>query len=324
MRSRNNMSRPTRYTVAIIGAGRIGSGFDTPSSPEALTHAHAFSQNSRTELVALVDTSAQRCEAEAKRWHTAAYSDIASVFVSVQPDIVVIATPDDTHADLLVQTAAYKPRLIICEKPVIVASDDVEQVRAATRGIPMLVNFRRRFDPTVRKIAQDILAGRCGNTIAAHGTYVRGALHNGSHMLDLARMLFGEIKSVQAWGTIADYATQDPTKGGFISLERCSRFYLTPADGRHYSIFELDILTEKYRMRFVDEGTTLVVQEAIEDPTFKGFRTLGKERVEQTGLADSMRALASHAVAVLDGTELSCSTLENALKTHEACIRLLD
>ena len=58
-----------KYSVAIVGAGSVGSGADGPDSSEFLTHAHGIAENPSLELCALVDIG-ERAEAEAPARHS--------------------------------------------------------------------------------------------------------------------------------------------------------------------------------------------------------------------------------------------------------------
>ncbi len=302
------------YTVAIIGAGSIGSGADGPDSNEYLTHAHAIVENPSLELRALVDIDGERAATEAKRWNTNAYKDIEQMFAVEKPDIVIIATPDDTHAKMFEYVLKKNIKLVVLEKPVAVNDAEAERLSKIHPGVPVIVNFRRRFDPTVIELADALKRGEHGRIVSAHGTYVRGILHNGSHMLDLARFLFGEVLSVtpEPSSVIDDFPGGLPTIGGTAVFERCSTFHLATADGRKKFIFELEIVTEKKRFHFTDEGMKLTEQTGTE-----------KACTTKTGLDMAFPALYAHVVSVLDGKETSRSTLDNALKTHTACTRFV-
>ena len=311
MNSKDKQDTNKIYRAVVIGAGDIGSGADGPDSSEFLTHAHGIAENPSLELRALVDTDGERAEAEAGRWNTNAYTDIEQMFAIEKPDIVVIATPDDTHTQMLEHVLTKDIKLVVLEKPVATNDAEAERLSKLQPGIPVVVNFRRRFDPIVIGLADALRRGEHGRILSAHGTYVRGILHNGSHMLDLARLLFGEIRSAapDSSSVIHDFPEGLPTIGGTAVFERCPTFRLTAADGREKFIFELEIVTEKARFHFTDEGMKLTEQTET-----------GKARTINTGLDMAFPALYAHVVAVLDGKEKPHSTLDNALKTHAACM----
>jgi predicted dehydrogenase len=312
-----------KYSVALIGAGRIGCGFDAPGSENILTHAHAFSANANTKLVAIVDADAAKGKEEARRWGTTFYAEVEEMYAKEQPDIAVIATPDNTHIDMLERVTALEPKLIICEKPIVADLRDFERAEALVEKVSIVVNFRRRFDPRVSELREELLAGKYGKVLSAVGIYSKGAVHTGVHMLDLVQNLFGRIQNIQPLSHTTDWKGE-PTVGGTVTLERCPQLYLVAGDERAYSIFELDILTERKRFRFLDEGLTLATHEVIDDPVYEGYRILGKQQIEKTGLDKAMENLASHAVNVLEGKEKPRVTLADALITERACFSLLD
>lgn len=299
------------YRVAIIGAGDIGCGADAPDSKEFLTHTHAIHENPSLSLVALADIDKNRADSEAKKWGTKAYADIEEMFTAEQSDIVVIATPDNTHAQMLEYVLKKNIKLIVLEKPVVVNDAEAEQLSKIETSVPIIVNFRRRFDPTVIRLADELRRGEHGRIIFAEGTYVRGILHNGSHMLDLARLLFGEILSAtpDPSSVINDFPEGLPTIGGTAVFERCPSFRLNAADGRKQFIFELGIITEKKSFYFTDEGMNLTEKTEA-----------GESYTTKTGLDMAFPALYAHAVSILDGKETSRSILDNALQTHAACM----
>ena len=306
------------YNVAIIGAGRIAAGFDSPDSEEVLTHAHAFSKNPRTRLSGFFDVDRAKARAEAARWKTEAFESLEALLEHA-PDVVVIATPDETHADLLRKLNERRVSLIVCEKPVATNRDELAAL--ASLRTPVIVNFRRRFDPTVVALRQDLVRGEHGRIITAVGSYSKGLLHNGSHLIDLARFLFGEMTSHLLLANTNDWSGGN-TVSAFLSFERCEQFHLVAGDERAYSLFELDVLTEKRRFRFTDEGFALTTERAVPDPVFKGFTVLGNPQREKTALMQAMKRMAAHVVEVLEDAD-PVSSLRDAMATQEACFCIL-
>lgn len=319
-----NSKKRQIYTAVIIGAGRIASGFDGPKSRHVLTHAHAITRNPRLHLLGITDVNAVSGKKEAEKWKIKFCPDIDQMFDTVKPDIVVIATPDSTHTDLLMRTLKSQPRLIICEKPVASSMKDMSRIEKTARmNIPVIINFKRRFDPAVVAIREEIISGKYGKVLSANGVYTKGILHNGSHMIDLARYFFGEMMDSTMHFRIKDFPEGEPTLGGVATFERCPQFYLMNGDERAFSLFEFEITTEKKRIRFVDEGFGLVTQDVIADPLYKGYQILGKQKRTKTGLISALPSLMKHVVNVLDGKERALVTIDDALRTQRTCFQLL-
>ena len=186
------------------------------------------------------------------------------------------------------------------------------------------MNFSRRFDPVVREVREAIRKKKYGKVISASGIYTNGVLHNGSHLLDLARYLFGEVKHIKGVTATKDHGAKEPSVSGVATFEYCPQFSLMTGDERSYAIFELEILTERKRIRFANFGFDLVSQDNIPDPVYKGFRALSKPKTTPTQLAHAMENLYLHAAEILDGTSGSVSPLRDVILTQRACFELFN
>jgi myo-inositol 2-dehydrogenase/D-chiro-inositol 1-dehydrogenase len=114
----------------------------------------------RLRYVVDVDGAAARALAQK---HDAKVADADSVFGDPAIAAVLIASSTDTHADLILRAAKAR-KAIFCEKPVDLSLDRArvcaEAVHAA--GIPCLIGFQRRYDPTFATIRQRIDDGEIG------------------------------------------------------------------------------------------------------------------------------------------------------------------
>lgn len=322
---KNSKDNKKIYTAVIIGAGKIAAGYDTPQSKAVLTHAHALSNNRRVDLVGISDTDSTRGKREARKWKTAYWADVHTMLTEVNPDIIVIATPTETHKDLLIEAFKAKPKVIIVEKPVVNERSEMQSIRLASMkaGVPVLVNFRRRFDRVVHEVREGLIQGTYGTVLSANALYSKGILHNGSHLIDLARYFFGEMTSGKMSFSVDDFPEGAPSLGGVATFERCPQFYFMAGDERSFYVFEMTILTEKYRIRFINEGRDVTFEKVVRDRVYPEDRVLGPTKIRKTALADAMVHMVEHAVRVADGNEKSRSSLEDALKTQETCYKLL-
>ena len=322
---KNNRNNEKIYKAVIIGAGKIAAGYDTPKSKAVLTHAHALSRNPRVDLVGISDVDSVRGTAEARKWKTTYWVDVDTMFTEVNPDIIVVATPTETHKDLLLKAFKAQPKVIIVEKPVVNEKSEMQSIRLAQveSKVPVIVNFRRRFDRTVAEVQSGLLKGTYGKVLSANALYSKGILHNGSHLIDLVRYFFGEMTMGKMSFVVHDFPEGAPSLGGVATFERCPQFYFMAGDERSFYVFELSILTEKYRIRFTDEGRKLTVEAVVNDKIYPDDKVLGPAKVKKTHLAESMVRMVEHAVCVADGIDVSFSSLEDALKTQETCYKLL-
>src|SRR5262249_31548670 len=137
-----------------------------------------------------------RLAAAARRWKAPGrYADAGRLLRDAAPEIVSIATPDDTHAELLELVCTTESvRAVLAEKPLALDPDEAERLvrLAESRGVVLAVNYVRRFAPSHRRLERWLADRPLGRIELVRGTYVRGIKHNGTHWLDLARFLVGE------------------------------------------------------------------------------------------------------------------------------------
>lgn len=320
------MSKKNKYKAIIIGAGRIAAQFDFPKSGRIMTHAHAYSRHPKTELAGFFDIDKKAAEKAAKKWGGNSYDDFNKIFAREQPDIVSICVPDECHYKMLIKTAKHKPRMIICEKPVTNNFQDTQKAVAlfSRLNTPVLINYSRRFDKSMQKIKKEITQGKYGRVLCAHGIYTKGIVHNGAHMIDLARYLFGEIKKSSVLYSVSDYGKKDKSAAGFLKFDRCEQFYLAAGDNRSFFIFELDIILEKKRIRLLDSDQYLSWQNVISDPAYPGCKCLSKPIIKKTSINGALMELINNAVAYLEQkTPLICD-LDSAWQTEKTCFELLN
>jgi myo-inositol 2-dehydrogenase/D-chiro-inositol 1-dehydrogenase len=182
-------------TFALFGAGRIGR-----------IHAANVAAHPAARLKYVVDVDGAAAAAIAAA-AGAAVADTRAVIADQGVDALLVASPTDTHADLI-EAGAAAGKAVLCEKPVDL---DVARARAAVAaaertGILLAIGFNRRYDPSFRRLRQGIDAGEIGAVESVlvvsrdpsppPVAYVRrsGGLFRDMtiHDLDMARWLLGE------------------------------------------------------------------------------------------------------------------------------------
>jgi len=178
-----------------FGAGRIGA-----------IHAGKIASHPDARLQFVVDPDRAAAERLASR-HRAAVASQAEALANPAVNAVVIASSTDSHADL-VEAAARAGKAVFCEKPLDLDRSRAEACVAVVEecGVPLMVGFNRRFDPSFALLERQIRDGRIGRlellTITSRDPapppieYVRrsGGLFRDMmiHDFDLARWLLGE------------------------------------------------------------------------------------------------------------------------------------
>lgn len=152
-------------------------------------------------------------------------------------DAVDIVTPNDSHAEIAI-AAAKAGKHIICEKPLARTGDEAKSMLDAVKaaGVIHMVAFNYRRAPAVALARRYIEEGRIGRILNFRGTYLQswsadpdsplswrfqkdiagsGAVGDiGTHVIDLARYLVGEIAAVNA--LTSTYVADRPIQSGGI------------------------------------------------------------------------------------------------------------
>ena len=297
----------------VIGAGKIAAGYDTPQSKEILTHAHGFRSVPGFSLTGFVDRDLAQAEQAAAKWGSKAYKDIRVAFADGPIDVVSVATPDETHAAVLKELAAYSPRLIFCEKPLALNWADAQAIQDLYRTVPtkIQVNYLRRFVPEFRAVKQAIAAGSYGRFLTGSGFYVKGFLHNGSHMVDLLQYWLGEATGAQE---LTD-SVVDEERSALLTFADGGLFTIQSLAGNPYWIFEMDLLFEHKRLRILDSGLSIQEYTLGENPVFPGTPEMQPQPICTTGLDRAMQyAMENIRDHLILGEPLLCP-LDEALAT---------
>ena len=200
--------------LGLLGAGRIGQ-----------THARSIAAAAGARLVAVADPVAAAASTVVRMTGARAVS-AEELLNDDAIEGVLIATPTDIHAELI-ERAAESGKAIFCEKPIDLDLSRAQRgVAVAARcGVPLMIGFNRRFDPSFRRLREEIDAGRIGDVELVQITsrdpapppldYIRrsGGIFRDMmiHDLDMARFLMSEpIVEVTATGSaLVDAAVGD-------------------------------------------------------------------------------------------------------------------
>src|SRR5437868_10952430 len=131
---------------ALFGAGRIGA-----------MHAANIAANPAAELAWVFDVNKDAADKVAARHGAKVATSIEAALADKSVGAVLIASSTDTHVPLI--TASAKAgKAILCEKPIDLDIQKVEQCRKDIAGakVPVQIGFNRRYDATHRAVQQAV------------------------------------------------------------------------------------------------------------------------------------------------------------------------
>ncbi len=224
----------------MIGGGNMGAGRDCSTINPPQTHAGGYLHHNGFDLVAICDSNPEHSLSE---WGCSVFSDIDEMLEKVEPDVVSVAVPGPKQYGVLQRLLEFKPKAVIAEKPLSMSLDESVFLSKAyvTAGIPLIVNYSRRFVPLYSSLACHFSNDE--EVVSVVIKYAKGLIHNGLHAIDLARQLFGEVKFQMPLVKNNDYFDDDPSLSAFLIMERAPQVFLISLDENCYTHFELDIYT---------------------------------------------------------------------------------
>lgn len=314
----------SRLRTLIVGFGKVAAGMaDDPKMAryfDYASHASALAAHQEFDWLGVVDPDPAAQHAARETWKVPHVGgDLATVAAAVKPDVAVIATPPGQRAEILRQLPGIKAVLI--EKPLDApATNDGAQVAAlaAARNLPVLVNYWRRADRQFQDLASGGLKAHIGRAQAATFLYGNGLKTNGSHMIDFARMLLGEVAAVQALGPAVPAPgaplAGDPAVAFALTLDSGLVATFQPLDFRRYREVGLDIWGEEGRLSILQEGLVTTVYPATDNRGVTDAREIAsdKGKVLPCTVADSLYRMYGNLAAVARGDAGPWSSFSSA------------
>lgn len=199
--------------------------------------------------------------------------DVIPVFNSLdalldtRPDVVVIATPPDTHMDVAV-AALRGGAHVFCEKPLANTLEQADAIAAAaaSAGRKVCVNSEFPFMPTHLAAAREIGSERFGRLlfVEAHQTFVvtdeteagwrgedpqRTFKEFGTHVIDLCKAFFGERPRAMRSRMPRPFAPGGPDYLNLVQLEfsgdRVAQITLDRLTKGRHNYLDLRLVGEK-------------------------------------------------------------------------------
>ncbi len=174
-------------------------------------HLPALSTIPNALVVGACDHSEERQQRAAAKWKVPVFADAADMITRTTPDLVIVATPPATHADLCI-SALEAGANVLCEKPFVqtIAEADGVLAAAARTGRRVALNHEFREMPIFRAVLDAARAHDAGELTFAQawqlmymppwnehgwrGEMERRTLHEaGVHLIDFLIALFGEL-----------------------------------------------------------------------------------------------------------------------------------
>jgi predicted dehydrogenase len=315
----------TGLCTALIGFGKISQGYSQDSRMKShfsyATHAEVLRDHPSFSWQAVVDIDQNALINSQTNWGVPEIATHVSQLACLkQIEVAVIATQPDFRREVIESMPSLKA--IIVEKPLALtlkaAQDFLDLCRQ--RNILVQVNLIRRADETMQQLASGGLAALIGAPQGATVHYGNGLLNNGTHMIDLCRMLLGEISELTAFTAGAFDEGPLPADKNFsvvLQADNDALVNLQPLRFSKYRENSLDIWGETGRLAIMQEGLTMLQYQVAENRSLERTKELVSETPisHKTKIGIALYNLYSNLADAIDGKSGLCSSGESALKT---------
>ncbi|HZG85794.1 Gfo/Idh/MocA family oxidoreductase [Paenibacillus sp.] len=223
------------YRIGLIGLGGM-----------AREHIHWMDAVGRFRVVAVSDVDAEALAnvggrlglGEEKR-----YSDFVRLIDDPDVDAIVSVTPNHVHADI-VRACLLAGKPFLAEKPFTRVFEEAVPLLELyeRRPVPAMIGFTYRYTPAFRYARELVRGGAIGAVRSFSIQYLQGwgsAIYDtpylwrynkeitgtgalgdlGSHMIDMARYLFGEFEELTAMLHTIIPERRDPSSGKPVRVE---------------------------------------------------------------------------------------------------------
>ena len=311
------------YRAALIGCGRIASEFaDEPGFADAgvCTHAQAYAACKGTQLVAVCDNDAARLDRCGDRWNVAArYRDAGRLLAEQRPEIVSVCTPDPSHYEVVrAALLAEGVRAVLAEKPLALRIEQACELvdLAAKQGVVLAVNYVRRYAERIVWLREFVRSGGMGMVRLVGGLYSKGILHSGTHWIDLARFLLGDVLRVAGRNRLHE-AGDDPTLDVHLEFDGSAVGELFGCSEDNFSVFEMDLIGTRGRARLYESGDTVEIFTVVDNVPSAGYRWLKRNSRTENCLRDVLLKVVENLVQCLQSGAAPQCTGEDAVRALE-------
>ncbi len=314
-----------KYRAVVIGCGRIGAeAFRYHKKIQPATHAGAYQDHPRIELVGLVDIDPKKLKIAGKYFPNASlFTSTEKMFRKVKPDIVSITVPDDFHSPLVKLTAKFKTRAIVCEKPIAPSVKEAkEMIRACKKSKSLLfINHHRRFGTLIKEWREKVKKGKIGRVVSGNCYYFNGLFNGGTHTIDLLMFFLGKINWVSAsFNKKTSWKKNDPDVNAFLGF-RNGGLVAMQSLPRNYVFANFYFYGSTGRLSIKNLGYEIEHQRLIKNKYYKDYYQLTSPKIHKEKKT-FMASMVDHVINCLDGKEKPVSRGKDGLAALEILLAL--
>ena len=315
------------YRAALFGYGNIAQGYEDNKEYTKVypipTHLSAIENNNNIVLDTVVDSDMRALEKANKKGIKNLGKTINDIDNKESIDILVLACPPDVNKLEIIKSFPVLKGIVL-EKPI---SKDVKESTKIFNHVSKLniktqVAYLRRFDNFILNLLNGNFENLIGKPQSAQVIYGNGIMNNGSHLLDLSRMLLGEFKKISKpiLSNIPQTTLKDDLNlSCILQSEYGVNLSLIPIDFKYYRENSLDIWGTKGRLAFNQEGSYFTYWKVLNSRFGKMYKEIdwaNPSKIGATKLGYSMGNIYTNLVMSIRNNQELLSPISSAVETE--------
>lgn len=304
----------------VVGLGQMGMGYDVNLDSESfvLTHSRAFELHPKFRLIGGVDPDSIRRDLFENQYRCKPYSSIDDAYRDLDPDILAISNPTESHGQTLTMALdVFQPECIICEKPLSYELSEAKKMvdLCASQNCRLYVNYKRRSDPGAIEVKRLLADGSISCPVKGLAWYSKGLFNNGSHLFNLLQFWLGDVQDFKILQVGRLWNKVDPEPDFLVTFQHGDIYFLA-AKEENFSHYTIELVASNGRLRYEQEGDHIVWQRVVTDTTYEGYKILSPvDELIQTEMRRYQWHVVDQIARDIDGYDANvCSGLE-ALQT---------
>ena len=264
-----------KYSILIVGLGRIGFGYDATKNKSSSPRSHLFAalENMFFSEIFGVEVNSELREQIKKKISDPRVSISERVPTQKRFDVAVVSTPSEIREDLIKDIIKCQLKVLIIEKPLSLNLEEAIRIKKMTEiaNIEVRVNFHRRFDTQYLKIKPLITEKKPLLILMKYG---KGLYNYGLHHIDFLIDWFGQVSTVTS---IDEYQNNADTSWSFsCQMKSGVQVVFLGLKNINYDQYEVEIFYEDSQVDFKSGGRDKLIRYSEKNKYFEGYNHLGQ------------------------------------------------
>tara|TARA_B100000575_G_scaffold285167_1_gene280121 strand:- start:105 stop:1061 length:957 start_codon:yes stop_codon:yes gene_type:complete len=281
-----------KIKTIIIGLGSAGAFdcFIDKTIPFKRNHLDSIKNIKQFDIVGLIDSDKNKQEKIIKenKFDSSIFFDSLKNFKIKNLDLVIVATPTQYHYETIKKSLTYKPRLIICEKPLsnsIKESEEIINILEKSKT-KLILNYQRQFDSMFTSL-ENFLIKKEFNTFICK--YNRGFFNNASHMIFFFYNLFGKIQNFKI--SKKKKIKNDYSIDVKINFRNGKTLQIISFDKGNFDIFDIECYSHNSKIEFFNGGITFKYSLTKANEIFNNYSHLKVKKLKFSKYGDGFENL---------------------------------